>query len=310
MIVSASYRTDIPAFYAKWFENRFREGFCMATNPYSKKPYKIPLRQGVDGFVFWTRNIAPFEDALAMVKKAGLPFIVQYTLTNYPKALERHTPDVEKSVRSMRRLKDCYGSEAAIWRYDPIILSDLTPREWHVRNFAALAQALEGAVNETIISYVEPYAKTRRNMALAEEMHHFSWQAPSLDEKTALTLELSQIAAQRGIKLALCAQPALIEKNAGKIASCIDSHRLARIAGHLIAARRKGNRKGCLCAESKDIGAYESCLQGCVYCYAVNSAAQAQANLARHDPDSPFLFTPPDIAKLSLDSPDPFLLFP
>lgn len=309
MIVSASYRTDIPAFYAKWFENRFRDGFCMAINPYSKKPYRIPLRQDVDGFVFWTRNIAPFENALAMVKKAQIPFIVQYTLTNYPAALERHTPNFEKSILSMHRLKDRYGPETAIWRYDPIILSDLTSREWHVRNFTALAQALEGAVNETIISHVEPYVKTRRNMILAAKADHFSWETPTIDEKTALTRELSRIAAKHGITLTLCTQPALIETGAGNIASCIDACRLSRIAGHPIRARQRGNRKGCLCAESKDIGAYESCLQGCVYCYAVNSIAKVRVNVARHDPDSAFLFAPLDSAEPPPGEPGQFSLF-
>lgn len=309
MIVSASYRTDIPAFYAKWFENRFRDGFCMAINPYSKKPYRISLRRDVDGFVFWTRNIAPFENALAMVKKAQIPFIVQHTLTNYPAALENHAPDFEKSILSMHGLKDRYGPKTAIWRYDPIILSDLTSEEWHLRNFTALAQALEGAVDETIISYVEPYAKTRRNMMLAAEIHPFSWQTPTIDEKTALTRELSRIAAKRGMKLTLCTQPSLIENGAGDIASCIDSCRLSRIAGHPITAREKGNRKGCLCAESKDIGAYESCLQGCVYCYAVNSAAKVRTNVARHDPNSAFLLAPLDIAEPLPDASDQFSLF-
>ncbi|GHU03521.1 hypothetical protein FACS1894205_0210 [Alphaproteobacteria bacterium] len=294
MIVSASYRTDIPAFYAAWFERRFREGFCMAVNPYGGKPSRISLRQGVDGFVFWTRNAAPFRKALAMVAEAGLPFVIQHTLTNYPRALERNAARFEEIVRLMRALCDDYGSLAQVWRYDPIVFSSLTDADWHLSNFSLLAAALEGVVDEAVVSVAQPYAKTRRNMATLAERYGFSWRTPPLSEQIGLIRELGRIAEKRGMTLTLCAQPILVE--AGKAAACIDADRLSRIAKRPIPARRKGNRLGCLCAESRDIGAYNSCPGGCAYCYAADSLDEARKGLARHDPDGAFLIPPNDQA--------------
>ena len=90
MIVSASYRTDIPAFYADWFARRRAAGFCEVTNPYGGRPYRVPLAgPELDGFVFWTRNIGPFQEALVEVAAQHIPFVVQYTITGYPRALDR-----------------------------------------------------------------------------------------------------------------------------------------------------------------------------------------------------------------------------
>ena len=282
MIISASYRTDIPAFYGAWFEKRLGAGFCRVANPYGGKPSRVSLRDGVDGFVFWTRNIGPFRPILA---ELGSPFVVQYTVTGYPRPLEASVIEAEASVALIRAVAELHGPRAVVWRYDPILISDLTPPEWHLVNFAGLAQALEGAVDEVTVSFVQPYRKTTRNLDLAARRHGFAWRDPEPSEKAAILAQLEVLAAARGMALTLCTQPDL----PGAPARCIDAARLSDLAGKAIAAKTKGNRPGCLCAESRDIGAYDSCPHGCVYCYAVAGRELAKRRFHAHDPGGELL---------------------
>ena len=178
MIVSASYRTDIPAFYGRWFVNRFRAGWAMVSNPYGGPPSRVDLRDGVDGYVFWTRHIAPFLPALALVRAAGLPFVVQYTLTGYPRPLEAAVVDPVASIALMRQLAEHYGRRAVVWRYDPILFTDLTPPAWHAKTFAELATRLAGTVDEVVVSFAQLYRKTGRNLVTAARTHAFPGATP------------------------------------------------------------------------------------------------------------------------------------
>lgn len=293
MILSASYRTDIPAFYAQWFANRFRAGFAMVANPYGGAPSRVALRQGVDGYVFWTRNARPFAGALESVRAAGLPFVVQYTVTANPRALERSVIAPEHAVADIRALAAAHGPRAVVWRYDPIVASDLTPPEFHRATFARLADALAGAVDEVVISFAQVYRKTARNMAAAARAHGFAWTDPDDAAKRALAAELAELAAARGLRPSVCSQAEYTVAGCAP-AACIDARRLEDVAAgwgmpRAIAARVKGNRPGCRCFESRDIGAYDSCPHGCAYCYAVGSPALAKRRFAGHDPDAEFL---------------------
>ena len=289
VIVSASYRTDIPAFYADWFRRRLAAGVCRVRNPYARQVYEVPLtREAVDGFVFWTRNIGPFREALAEVARQGIPFVVQYTITGYPRALETSVLPPERSVALIRDLADRYGPRAVVWRYDPLLITSLTPPDWHRRRFARLAKALAGAVDEVVLSFAQIYAKTRANTARAADLHGFSWEDPDDDAKRALLSDLAEIAADNGLLATLCAQPELLVPGLAP-ARCIDAERLSDVAGRPIGAKTKGNRPGCLCAESRDIGAYDSCPHGCVYCYAVRRPEAAKRNHRHHDPDGDML---------------------
>ncbi len=283
MIVSASYRTDIPALYGDWFLCRLAIGEARVANPYGGPPYIVSLRPGaVDGFVLWTRNIGPLAGRLESVA-AIAPFVVQFTVTGYPRALEAGVIETAAAVAQIRDLARIWGGRAGVWRYDPIVDTDITPADWHRENFAALAAALAGAVDEVAVSFAQIYAKTRRNLDAAARRHGFSWRDPGDDEKRALIGDLATIAAGHGLQLTVCTQPYYTVAGTAP-ARCIDAARLSDVAGRPIRASVKGNRPGCLCHESRDIGAYDSCPQGCVYCYAVSSRAAAKRCLAAHDP--------------------------
>ena len=216
MIVSASYRTDIPAFYSTWFARRLAEGHAMVANPYGGKSYRVALRgEDVDGFVFWSRNMQPFRDNLANL---GAPFMVQYTVTGYPRALEPSVLTAAQAIDDIKALARQYGGRAVVWRYDPIVFTDLTDAAFHRRNFAALAGALKGAVDEVCVSFAQIYRKSRRNLDLAAKQHGFTWRDPDWDEKQALLPELQAIAAAQNMRLTVCSQP---EAGGTGAAACI-----------------------------------------------------------------------------------------
>lgn len=279
MIVSASYRTDIPAFHADWFRGRLAAGFCDVANPYGGKPYRVRLGpDSAEGFVFWTRNAAPFQETLRDLHAKDRPFVVQFTVTGYPRALDAHTLRPEETTAQIREIARDFGLRAAVWRYDPIVLTDITPPAWHRENFARRAGALRGAVDECVVSFLQPYRKTARRLDAAARVHGFEWRDPEDGEKRTLLAELREIAGNEGVALTVCSQPDLAAPELPG-AACIDAARLSDVAGRAISARRKGNRPGCLCAESRDIGAYDSCAHGCVYCYAVSDHDRAAARV-------------------------------
>jgi hypothetical protein len=301
MIVSASYRTDIPAFYADWLRRRLTAGWCRVANPYGGADYEVSLRPGeVDGFVLWTRNLRPLFGDLDAIQ-AIAPFVVQFTVTGYPRALESSVVAADEAVAQLRAVRRRFGPRAAVWRYDPIVFADgLLGAAAHRANFARLAAALAGIVDEVVLSVVHPYKKTRRNLDRAAARHRFAWRDPPADEKRALLADLAAVAHEHGIAATLCSQPELLTPTLHSSACeggsargpglgearCVDAARLSDVGQRPLEARIAGNRPGCRCAQSRDIGAYDTCPHGCAYCYAVSDRDRAAASFRRHDPAS------------------------
>lgn len=284
MIVSASKRSDIPAFYSEWFLNRLDAGYSMVKNS-GGKPYKVSLRrEDVDGFVFWTKNVGPFLESLAIVHGRGYPFYILHTINGYPASLEPAVPPAEVSVLNLRKLAELYGPDAAVWRYDPIVITPETPGEWHVANFARLAEALRGATNEAVISFVDDYRKMARNMARAG----VEWSKQERDEKRVMAAQLAAIARENRMQLTLCCEGDVIPEGA-RASRCINAARIELVGGPSLSPRPKPCRAGCGCCESRDIGAYDTCVHGCRYCYATNSLDAAEKRHQAHDPSSEFL---------------------
>ncbi|HLZ25644.1 MAG TPA: DUF1848 domain-containing protein [Ktedonobacterales bacterium] len=313
LIISASYKTDIPTFYGEWFMNRLRAGECKMVNPYGRQEYTINLRreehdgrEGVDGIVFWTKNIGPLVKHLPEIAERGYPFVVQHTINGYPRELEARVIDYARTVECVRQVADEFGQlkpsapgepyvPRVIWRYDPIVFTSLTPPDWHKRNFARLAKALEGVTNEVVISFAQIYKKTRRNMDAAAVASGFTWNMherlayPKDDSSStylALLLFMAGIAATHGMKLKVCAQERFLVPGIIEEAHCIDAAWFGQ------TYKKHGNRDECACSASRDIGAYDTCPHGCVYCYAVQNRELALARHKRHDPNGDFLFEP------------------
>lgn len=275
-IISASYRTDIPAFYSDWFEARLASGYCEVKNPYNGKVSGVSLRaQDVTAFVFWTRNIKPFEQVLKKSVAGKFPFMIQFTVTGYPKLLEKSVIDSVSAVSQIRGLARDFGVDACVWRYDPILISDLTPFDFHLSKFAALAGELSGSVNEVIVSFMQGYAKTERNLGKLAGETDFNWCDPKEAQKKDLLGKFAEIAAHHGMRISLCSQPQLLTGGI-QSAKCVDLNRLQKLGAVTTTVSQKGNRKGCDCYYSRDIGAYDTCPHGCLYCYAVSSPERAK----------------------------------
>lgn len=284
MIISASYKTDLPAWYGEWFISRLRAGYALVANPYNNVVSRVSLtRDSVDGFVFWTRWIRPFLGHLPEVRERGFPFIVHQGILGYPRALESTQTPVERAAQDMHTLAREYHPRVAVWRYDPILFTSLTPFDWHLSNFRQIAGQVAGATDEVVVSFAQIYQKTRRNVEQAAREYGFTWEDPADEMKRELAGRLAQIAGEYGLQLSMCAQSQYIVRGVAE-ARCIDPFRLSDVAGYMIQALKKPHRKGCGCYQSKDIGTYNTCPHGCVYCYAVASCPAAKARLKQHDP--------------------------
>lgn len=291
MIISASYKTDIPTFYGEWFMNRLRAGYCKMVNAWNRKQIiRVSLdQQDVDGIVFWTKNIAPFLSHLREVRGRGFPFVIQYTINGYPRELEYSVVNADRSVQHLRRVSEEYGPRVCVWRYDTIVISSLTPADFHLRNFESLCRALEGATDEVVISFAHLYKKTLSNMNWAAREFGFTWEDPAPDVKRDVAMQLVEIAKAHGMQLSVCAQRDFVVPGAVD-ARCVDAGRLEELGGRPIKADLRGGRKECGCFASRDIGEYDTCPHGCVYCYAVLRRKLAQRRYREHDPNSEFLF--------------------
>jgi hypothetical protein len=291
MIVSASRRTDIPAFYSKWFLNRVRAGWCLVPNPFNlNQSSRVALTASeVDAIVFWSRNPSPLMSHLGELDDLGLHYYFLFTLIGYPRAIDPGAPPLGRSLGTFQELSARIGPQRTIWRYDPIVLSDLSGVDFHEKNFRRVAGELRGATERCVISFVQPYRKARARMeaAAAGCAHPVDFSNPGV---RALLGALSQIAAENGMQLFSCATEEDFSAYGIRASSCIDGELISRLFDIEIAVRKDPcQRKACGCTASRDIGMYDTCLFGCSYCYATSSFERARANHARHDPDSPSL---------------------
>ena len=256
MIISASRRTDIPSLHTKWFLNRLKEEYVITQNPISKNNfYKIPLNKNiVDIIVFWSKN--PNIDFLKEVKDLGYEFYLHFTITPYDKNIERNIPNKNLLIKNFQTISKLFGKEKIIWRYDPIILNDDFDTNYHINNFKNFADSLNGYTDECIFSFVQIYSKIKNNIKNIND-----------DDKLLLIENIKEISEKNNIKLKSCSQyfdNITIEKSA-----CIDKERIQKILGYSIKEKKdKSQRKLCNCIESIDIGMYNTCTNGCIYCYA------------------------------------------
>jgi len=286
MIVSASRRTDIPAFYGEWLLHRLQEGYVLVRNPFnSRQVARVSLDpQVVDCLVFWTKNPAPLLPLLDAIDRLGHRYYFHYTVTGYDRSLERSLPAKSERLAVFRRLADRIGPERVLWRFDPILFTREQGPAAVLREYAKLARALHPYTRQCTISFLSLYRKCSRNLQGVDLL--------SLDdsEKIAFVDQLAALAGQNNISLKSCCDTFLHERCGIETAQCIDGRLVAELLGQPVRiAKDKGQRPGCGCVSSVDIGAYDTCAHGCRYCYAISSDRAVTANLRGHDTRSPLL---------------------
>lgn len=286
MIISASRRTDIPAYYPDWFYNRIKEGYVLVRNPMNfHQISKVMLSPDiVDGVVFWTKNPSPMIERLGELD--DYVYYFQFTLNAYGKDVETNVPSKNDIViPSFQKLSKKIGRDRVVWRYDPILFNEKYTTDYHIKYFKMISAKLAGYTEKCTVSFLDMYKKTQRNTAALGIIN------PSSTQKWELMQRFAEIAAGYGIYIDNCAEKIDLDKFGIKHAHCIDKHRLERLGNyHIDVEKDKNQRPECGCIASIDIGAYNTCRSGCLYCYANYSQNAVNKNAYEHNSDSPLLF--------------------
>ncbi len=285
MILSVSRRTDIPNYYSDWFFNRIKEGYVYVRNPMNAHQVsKIDLSpEMVDCIVFWTKNPEPMLKRLNELD--AYHYYFQFTLTGYGKDIECNVPHKkERMLPIFQELSNKIGAQRVIWRYDPIIFTKKYTPEYHRKAFEQIATALKGYTEKCVISFVDTYAKNKKNMNLLE--------AYELDQEELLAFakEISRIARENGMTMGSCAEGIDLAACGIEHNCCIDKALIEAIIGcPLQGEKDKNQRKECGCMESIEIGTYNTCKNGCKYCYANDSEGSVLKNCSKYNPEAPIL---------------------
>jgi DNA repair photolyase len=295
-IISASRRTDIPAFFAEWFMTRVREGYFYRINPFNTNQVSgfSLAPEDVDAIVFWTKNPGPLLPHLRKLDERGLRYYFQFTLNPYGVLFEPHVPPLIQRIVTFLDLSDRLGPRRVIWRYDPIILSDRTPVAWHLEQLAALAEALHGATDRLVISFLDFYGKVNRRLADLERSQGLKLNdiAANLhcDELRTFATGFHRIAADHGMSVFSCSEETDLVEIGIRKGSCIDGDLIRELFGAGREYRKdKYQRGACGCVSSVDMGIYNTCRYQCAYCYANMSPKLIDSNLQKHNPAGPAL---------------------
>jgi len=298
MIISASRRTDIPAYYSEWFFNRLKEKFVRVRNPFNRQVSEINLSvELVDCIVFWSKNPKPMIDKLQSnsTPLKDYCYYFQFTLNPYEPDVEARLPPKTEIIDTFKRLSDIIGPQKVIWRYDPILVNSKYSMAYHIDEFGKLAGSLNGHTEKVTFSFIDFYKKIAENIKLLEVTEI------SIEEKNVIAKNFSEIARNNNLSIDTCAEEIDLSGYGIAHGRCIDDRLISKITGRdLLVEKDKNQRRECGCVKSTDIGEYNSCSNGCVYCYANYSSRVVEENSKKHIHSSPLLIgdvCPDDIVK-------------
>lgn len=273
MIVSASRRTDIPAFYGEWFVNCLRRGWVEIANPFNPRQQRVIelSPEKVEVIVFWSKYPAPFLKYLDFLDRQGYRYYFLLTLNPYPPFLEKGVPPLEERIKVFRRLSERVGKERVVWRYDPVIVGPEFPPSYHRENFASLAEALASYTERVVVSFLELYRRVKVRLHRAG-LEVFDMRAQERrEEALALAAALAEIAGNWGLEIFSCAEKLALSPAGIRPGACIDPLLVNRVFQLSLPYRKDpGQRRECLCTRAVDVGAYGTCRFGCLYCYGRN----------------------------------------
>ena len=282
MILNTGLRTDIPGFFSEWFYNRIDEGFVYVRNPYAKNQiYSYRLDpELIDCIIFTTKNPRPMFRNLEKIDKFNQYWHI--TITPYGKEIEPNVPPVDEVIDSFKFLSERLGKEKVTLRYDPIFISEKYSIEKHIESFDYILDSLSDYTTEAIISFIDLYEKTKRNFPNAKEV--------TQDERLKIGEEFAKIGEKYNIKVKTCAEGTELEIFGIDSSGCMTKEDIEKaINKNLDIPKQKARNGQCYCLLNNDIGEYNTCNHGCLYCYANSNKRLVKRNLKLHDPKSPIL---------------------
>lgn len=281
MIINTGQRTDIPAFYSDWFFQRIKEGYVYVRNPYDPKriTYYDLNKDVVDVICFCTKNPKPMLSRLDELKEFRQFWHV--TITPYDRDIEPYVPLVKNVIKSFRELSLKVGWQAVVWRYDPIFINEKYTLDYHLNAFHYIAKHLSGYTNQCIISFIDLYKKTKKNCPSIKEV--------SIKEQEQFVKECVKIAKEYHIEVYTCLENKNLEKYEVHVQGCMTKNVLKKALNIDLNTKSHQIRNGCDCLLGNDIGAYNTCLHGCLYCYANENKQMVKKLYNQHDPFSPLL---------------------
>lgn len=282
MILNTGSRTDIPAYYSEWFYNRLAAGYVCVRNPYypSQVTKYLLNPELVDIMVFCTKNPQPMFNRISCLAAFETFWFV--TITPYGKEIEPYVPAAEQVIMSFRQLSGLVGKERMSWRYDPIFISDKYSVPAHIEQFGRMAEALSSYTDQCVVSFIDLYEKTKRNFPGVRRV--------TAHEQEELIAAFSEIAEANGLQIHLCCENEELVRKHVDADGCMSQAVLERALGcKLEVPKKKRARDACNCLLGADIGAYNTCGHGCLYCYANYDQESVLKNRKLHNPASPLL---------------------
>ncbi|MEA3543656.1 MAG: DUF1848 domain-containing protein [Thermodesulfobacteriota bacterium] len=294
MIISASRRTDIPAFYSDWFMNRVREGFYYRVNPFNSKQVSgFSLKpEHVDAICFWTKNPKPLMQHLDELDQIGLNYYFQFTLNPYGQEFEPNVPSIEQRIETFQQLAEKIGRKKVIWRYDPVILTSATNIDWHLEQVESIARQLESSTERLVFSFYDFYGKGRGRLHAALENTGITLDDITRHENRAeldaIVKGFKATADRYQMNIFSCSEDFDLSANGIEHGACIDGKLIQQLFGGEPSDKKdKNQREACGCVESVDMGIYNTCHFRCSYCYANFNEGVIAKNHSKHNVNDP-----------------------
>lgn len=280
IVISASRRTDIPAFYMDGFMESIRKGFFEVSNPYNQKIFRKPVTPDtVHTIVFWSKNFGPFikgefgQKLLAM----GYNLFFNFTINSHSPLLEPRIPSLNNRLNQLQDLCRAFGAETVNWRFDPICFykSKESGVKDNLHDFSRIAEwASQCGITRCISSFMDHYPKIKKRIV---SIPGFSFVEPGIEDKTEILLKMEKELLEKNIDLYTCCEKEVLENippDSGiKKSSCIPNDLFVKIFGGDLSFKKDTGQRikdGCGCMVSVDIGSYlrHPCYHNCLFCYA------------------------------------------
>ena len=277
MILMVSGRTDIVAFYTKWFMNRYKEGFWDVRNPFNPKLVSRIYKDNVDAIMFCTKNPLPI---LPYLKEINKPILFHVTLTPYGKDIEPNVIAKGKIIDAVKKVSKIIGVDNTVVRYDPIFINDKYNIEYHIKSFENLCSKLEGYINTIVVSFIDDYKNVRKNK---KDINYIEFNEKIYEE---IGKNFSLIASKYNMKVQTCFEGEIMLKYGFVKGECLSKELAYKLTGKKFS---KWKARNCNCVELVDIGVYNSCKHFCKYCYANYDEVKVNNNYNNHNPNSSLL---------------------